>query len=203
MDDNDALGQNEGSSKVSRSGADLQEAKEIALQRCNEAIEWYSEAIDRNRRLYRWSTTLAVLLGGLTPVLVVFQALYQDYQSAFMILAALFPAVAAIITGLNGLYQWKDNYTRVAHVTQMLKSEKVKFLTRSSPRYKPELSDQEIVNNLVTRIESICLKEVSDWRTQFDEGMDLNAAMQLVLETRSSLATTTALPTDSIKQPKP
>jgi hypothetical protein len=199
MNENDARIQNEDTLKTGLLEANLQEAKELALKRCDEHIDWFSRAITRNRRLYRWSTSLAVLLGGLTPVLIVFQALYRDYQSTFMILAALFPAVAAIITALNGLYQWRENYARVAYVGQMLESEKVKFLTRSSGRYKPEISEQEILNNFVTRIESICLKETSDWRTQFDEGMDLSEALQVVLEARSYLAKNTALPTDNNK----
>ena len=39
----------------------------------------------------------------------------------------------------------------------------------------------------MTRIEGIGLKEVSDWRTQFDEGMEVGEALRLVLETRSTL----------------
>jgi len=54
----------------------------------------------------------------------------EPWRMGFTILIALFPALAAIITSLDGLFQWRDTYASFSHTSELLKSEKIKYLTR-------------------------------------------------------------------------
>jgi len=48
----------------------------------------------RSGLYYRTSQGLAIFLGGMTPVLVVLLAVFDDYQNLLLVLIALFPALA-------------------------------------------------------------------------------------------------------------
>jgi len=79
----------------------------------------------------------------------------------YTILIAVFPAIAAIITSFDGLFQWKDNYTRFSQTAEALKSEKAKYLTRTTRRYY-KVSKPKSLNNFVTTVEKIVMEETSD-----------------------------------------
>ena len=90
----------------------------------------------------------------------------------YTILIAVFPAIAAIITSFDGLFQWKDNYTRFSQTAEALKSEKAKYLTRTTRRYY-KVSKPKSLNNFVTTVEKIVMEETSDWRALVEKSMDL------------------------------
>jgi hypothetical protein len=133
---------------------------EQAVQRCQEMIAWYDKTKVTQRELYRWSQILAVVLSGLTPILILWNELPKPLQ-------ALPAALAAIVTALNGIFQWKDNYTRFAYTGEALKSELFKFQTRTTVDYARDVDDQQALENFVYRIEQLRENEVTDWRAQF------------------------------------
>ena len=78
---------------------DLLKRRENALKRCQEDINWYEKVKLQHRLCYQTLQIIAVVLGALTPVLI----LATDAKY----LQAIVAAVAAIATGLNGTFQWK------------------------------------------------------------------------------------------------
>lgn len=162
----------------------------IALDRCDDQIKWYNDEMDRRGNFYKWSQSTAILLGSLTPVLVVVQAVLNNRFVVLVVLISLFPTLAAIVTGLNSLFQWKDDSIRFGYTAELLKSEKVKYCTRTTRNYHAGLSEQEALDNFVRRIEAIAIQETATWRSQSIEALDLNDTLKLIEETKSSIKVT-------------
>ncbi len=165
------------------------EPETLALDRCDDLIRWYEKTKNGNRRVWRWSQIAAVTLSGVTPVLVIIQTLVEDVESwrfVLTILIALFPALVAIITGYDGLFQPKDNYIRVSYTSEALKSEKIKYLTRTTPRYNKSLDNHKALSNFVASIEKLAREEVSGWRELTDQGMDLDELIELAGQKQKS-----------------
>ena len=55
---------------------------------------------------------------------------------------------------------------------EALKSERVKYATRTTSRYNHDLSDDEALDNFVARIEDIAMTEVTEWRGEFARTTD-------------------------------
>jgi hypothetical protein len=142
--------------------------REIAIKRCQENIDWYEKAKTRHMFAYQFFQVSALVLSGLTPVLILWTGLPELFK-------ALPAALAAIATGLLGIFQWKDSYIRFGYTSEALKSERVKFETRTTKLYGAELDDHEVLNNFITRIENLVMSETSDWRSQLQKaGEDRN-----------------------------
>jgi len=148
----------------------------LAMQRCDSLIGWYDKNKRRHRLFHRFFQSTAIILGGMTPVLVLLQAMTIEgfSRNILTILIALFPSIAAIITGLDGLYQWKDNYIRMAQSAEALKSEKIKFLTRTTRRYSKDKNIEQALDNFVSSVERIVLQERTDWVAMIEQSMDLD-----------------------------
>ncbi|MGH3072096.1 MAG: DUF4231 domain-containing protein [Gaiellaceae bacterium] len=141
--------------------------REFALNRVEEQIEWYESHSARQWWAFTVFQTAAVVLGGLTPVLILWSELPKAVQ-------ALPAALAAIAAGLVGIFRWPHNKTRYSFAAEALKSERVKFATRTGPRYGRGRSEDEALDSFVARIEDIAMTEVAEWRgeltRQNDEG---------------------------------
>jgi hypothetical protein len=140
-------------------------SRERALARCQRLIKWYTKEKRRQRLAYQTFQVAAILLSGLTPILI----LWSDDPAGWTALPA---ALAAIAIGLLGIFQWKENYVRFAYVSEALQSEKNKFVTRTTTDYDKSLSEYEALSNFVTRVESLVMSEVSDWRGQMRKAVE-------------------------------
>ena len=127
-------------------------------------ITWYEKVKRQHRVAYQISQVAAVVLSGLTPVLILWSDLPKPIQ-------ALPAALAAIAAGLNGIFQWKEGYVRFAYTGEALKSELLKFKTQTTKDYRASLEEQRALENFVARVEFLLLNEVSDWRAQMQESI--------------------------------
>lgn len=143
---------------------------QMALARCDELIEWYTKEGRRQRIAFQSFQVAAIVLSGLTPILIL---LLPEKWDAW---AALPAALAAIAVGMLGIFQWKENYIRFAYTSEALKSEKVKFETQTTNEYDKNLDPQTILSNFVIRVEALVMGEVSDWRGLMQEAMEANKA---------------------------
>jgi hypothetical protein len=82
------------------------------------------------------------------------------------VLQALPAALAAMAAGLAGIFQWRESYPRFAYVCEALKSERLKYETRTTTDYGQDLDDYQALNHFIIRMETLVMDEVSDWRTQ-------------------------------------
>jgi hypothetical protein len=139
---------------------DLAARREVALARADDQIDWYERHSRRQWQAFSTFQTAAVVLGALTPVLILWSSVPKALQ-------ALPAALAAIATGLVGIFRWPQNKTRYSFTAEALKSERVKYATRTGSLYGSERSDDEALNNFVARIEDIAMTEVAEWRGEF------------------------------------
>ena len=137
--------------------ADIEKRKELALSRCDEQIRWYEKNKTRSRQVYQVLQGSIILLTGLTPILILWSDLPKVVQ-------ALPAALAGILAGFSHLSPLKENYIHFAYAVEKLKSEKVKYLTRTTREYRSELGDEEALNNFVMNVETLGMTEVSDWQ---------------------------------------
>ncbi len=138
---------------------DLTSRRKKAIDRCAQQIEWYEAHGSRESFFYRFFQTCAIVFGGLTPILI----LWSDVPKPLQALPA---ALAAIAAGLVGVFQWQQNWVRFASTAEALKSELIRFETRTSPAYRPEVTDDVAIDNFVQAVEALVLSETSGWHTQ-------------------------------------
>jgi hypothetical protein len=96
-------------------------------------------------------------LSALTPVLILWSEIPKPLQ-------ALPAGIASIAAALSAVFRWRENWVLRAHTSEALKRELVKFKARASEAYQVDIEDQKALNNFVTRIESLSMNELSEWR---------------------------------------
>lgn len=74
---------------------------ELALRRCDDLVAWYTKTARKFCIGHNVTQIAVILLRGLTPVLVVLQALSVGLKDFLAILIALLPATAAILTATS------------------------------------------------------------------------------------------------------
>jgi hypothetical protein len=141
---------------------------EKALDHCQEMIDWYNKQKFWQRVYYQVSQILTILLSGITPILILVDQLPELIQ-------AIPPAIVTILVGLGGIFQWKENWLQYAQTHEELRSEKLKFETRSR-EYGIRLNATTALDRFVTRVSDITLGEVSEWQERM---RDTSAAMDL------------------------
>jgi hypothetical protein len=137
------------------------EQVKAALERCDGMLAWYETHLGRARLWYRLFNTLTVVLAAATPVLILWQptGISPIWQAAPAALASLFAT-------LIGSYRWREDWIRYAVAAETLRSERSKYLTRTTQDYGLALSASEAFDNFVFRMESLAISEVSEWRNQ-------------------------------------
>jgi hypothetical protein len=136
---------------------DFQSRRSKALKYCEKHLDWYGKARDRNRTAFQISQGMALTLSGLTPVLILWSDLPKTIQ-------ALPAALAAILTGLNGIFHWRDNYIIFAYTWNNLANEKIKYVTRATEDYGLKVDKENALSNFVSNIDKHIVNEVQEWR---------------------------------------
>jgi hypothetical protein len=137
--------------------ADIETRRQTALADCQTMIDWFNRNKRRARNFFYISQVCTIVLSALTPVLI----LWSDIPKAAQALPA---AIASIAAALNAVFRWREHWVIRAHASEALKLEMLKFKTRTSEEYMAGLDDQKALSNFVTRIESLSMNEVSEWR---------------------------------------
>lgn len=152
---------------VSAPADQLANVRKIAMDRCDSMIDWYEIHKKKCHNQMSASRLMAISLSGLVPVLVIIQISLRSETLFWLIvsiLIALFPASAAIVSAMDEVFQFKDNWIRYSEASEELKSERVKFLTRMTNDYDLKLTDYQALSNFVTNVELIATKERQNWR---------------------------------------
>jgi hypothetical protein len=139
----------------------LKDPKRLALQRCQDAIVWYERKRNTTRSLHIWLKLTTIILGGATPVLLLWSS--NPKNDLLKNLAGATAAAAAIATGIGGAFRPRENYIRFAHVAELLKSELFKYEAGISREYSPLTAPEATVENFALKVDNILLSEVLDW----------------------------------------
>jgi hypothetical protein len=126
----------------------------MALKRCAEQIGWYERHAVRARVLYRTFQSAVVILAGLTPALALWKFERYDVLPA---------ALASVLAAVIGPWSWQENWVRFAATAEALRSELVKFQTRTGEACGASLDEETVLNNLVVRIECLASGELAAW----------------------------------------
>ena len=151
---------------------DFQCRQEKAIMRCDDQIKWYEREKCKKRILFWIFQNAVIVLSALTPVLILWGNAADDGSRQWLgvgppsaLVQAIPPALAAMLASVISSYQWREQWTRFGFTAEMLKSERVKFETRTTADYR---GDQEAaLDTFVARIENLISAEVGDWRTLF------------------------------------
>ncbi len=140
-------------------GRSFDEREAEAIRRCDAQIEWYSTHSVQAQRWFAVVQSAAVGLAAATPVLILWSGVPKAVQ-------ALPAALASVAAGLAGTFRWLQNKSRWAYAAEALKSERVRYDTRTPPDYGPERGEDAALAAFVRRIEEISMTEVSEWRSE-------------------------------------
>jgi Protein of unknown function (DUF4231) len=133
-----------------------EDRRKKAVERYSDSVRWY-ERTKRNARVSYYTCQVAVIvLSGITPLVI----LATDKK----LIQAVLPALAAICAGISGIYQWRESWRRRAATLENLKSEYVKFDTRSGDDYSLAVPEDEAISRFVLKMEAILESEVSEWQ---------------------------------------
>ncbi|RKR05592.1 uncharacterized protein DUF4231 [Flavobacterium sp. 90] len=128
------------------------EIENYIIQRVDDQIRYYSIASSRNRLLYLTIMTFQIFLGAYLPILTrVSLSLNIDLQ------ISLIGAFIIILTGLQGIGNFKEKWVLYRKTAEKIKQEKFKFLTI------PDKYKEEEFFNFVRKIEEIFASENNEW----------------------------------------
>ena len=108
---------------------------------------------------------LEIVLTGMMPFLVLF--IHVDDK----LVQAAPATVLTIAIALIGSYKLRENWVRYTVAVEALRSEKAKYLTRTTRSYL-RVPCEDALNNFVERIETLALSEVEEWRKQMIQHAD-------------------------------
>ena len=137
--------------------------KQVVLDDCKTMIAWYDKNKRTARIFFYVSQVCTIVLSALSPILILWNEVPKPIQ-------ALPAAIASIAAALSAVFRWRENWVLRAHTSEALKRELVKFKARASEAYRADLDDQKVLDNFVTNIESLSMKELSEWRVLQLEG---------------------------------
>jgi hypothetical protein len=138
--------------------------QDVALKRCDTMIEWFDRHKRRSRILYQVFQTGVIVLGALTPVLIL-----SDVSKWLQAGTAALVAVAA---GMLSTFQWHESWLRQAESSEALKSEKSRFLTQTGDDYRTSVPREVALERFVENTERLSQQEVRQWRAQQRSGRE-------------------------------
>jgi hypothetical protein len=128
-------------------------AREIALKRCADLIEWYERQKSRTRFLDNVLQTSVILAAGLTA----FAASIETWPKWAIVLPAV---ITTIATGLSANFRFRSKYVSFASAGERLKWVLLRYQIRSESAPADPGSLEEFVNSM----EAIVSAELAEWR---------------------------------------
>ena len=103
-------------------------------------ITYYEDTRKNSRRLYQALQILVILLGGLTPILILWTELPKPLQ-------ALPAAMASILGGISGIFHLQEDWVTSKKTAEDLKGELLAFQTRTTLPYNTGNDDSKALES--------------------------------------------------------
>ncbi|MDJ0784137.1 MAG: DUF4231 domain-containing protein [Desulfosarcinaceae bacterium] len=123
--------------------------------RLDHQIKWYDDKSVWNQKWAKWLQAAQIVFAAIIPVLVTY---VSDTTHWPRIAVALLGAAIAVITGLLGLYRFKENWIEYRTTCESLRHEKYRYLTKTEP-----YGAEDALPTLVGRVEALISKENTNW----------------------------------------
>lgn len=130
-------------------------------------MAWFAKNKRIARNAYYTSQLAIITLSALTPILILKTDLPGWIQ-------ALPSALAAIAVATSNAFNWKENWIRRSSTLELLIAEKLKYETRTSSAYTPNVGDEQALNDFVEKVTALNLTEVSNWQKALSKGGEKN-----------------------------
>lgn len=122
-----------------------------ALNQLEDQLKWYSGKSAWNKQQFQRLKVAEIIAAALIP----FFAGYTD----LVFLTGFLGVIIVVLEGLQGLYQFHDNWTSYRSTSEALKHEKYLWLAKSGP-YK-DATDPDAL--LAERVEATISREYAKW----------------------------------------
>jgi hypothetical protein len=129
---------------------------EKASSHCRFLIDYYEKRRKLARINYTFFQASAIILSGLTPVLILVTEIPKLYQ-------ALPAALASIASGFVVAFHFQENWVTCKNTAEALKAELLSFETRTGEWYRVGIPKNRALENFLSRIEGIHKGEISAW----------------------------------------
>jgi hypothetical protein len=129
------------------------DARQLALERCDELIRWYDRNKRQQRLLDNTLQTSVILAAGLTA----FAAAIESWPKWAIVLPAV---VTTVATGLSTNFRFRTKYVNFASAGERLRWVKLRYQVRSETSPSDKKSLEEFVNGM----EGIVSAELAEWR---------------------------------------
>jgi hypothetical protein len=93
---------------------DLEKSRQKILKKCDDQITWYEKTKSSTITLHLFLAISTIVLGGLTPVLILWSDLPKPIQ-------ALPSALAAMTVALDKTFRPRENYARMSYFAETIK----------------------------------------------------------------------------------
>lgn len=129
---------------------DASRSREYVLDRYNAAINYYWKASRMNRRFYKWTRYLVVVIGALVTLLAslsVSSAMTGYWQLTVNIATPISAAVLTIIGGLSQSFQWGAAWQQMVLTAEKLERERDRIMvTRSDSEADLRILHQHVLD---------------------------------------------------------
>ena len=123
-----------------------------AMSVADESYEWYKSHAIRSRRSYRAAEIAVLIMSGAIPLAVAI-------RPGNTALTAVLGASVAVISGLDSVFHWRDNYLRYSQAREAVEAERRRYRVAEGKYKRLETRDKMLVLE-VTKIEQ---DEIGRW----------------------------------------
>lgn len=129
--------------------------EEYLSQRLLPQIKWYSSKAALNKSWHIYTRIAVIILSALIPLLA-----GMEFVAAFKnILLGTLGALVVIVEGISEFLKFREKWSQYRSTAELLKQEKMLFLTSSSSYSESETP----FRLLVARVEALINKENAEW----------------------------------------
>ncbi len=133
-------------------------AEEYLQERIDDRIEWYDQMSQINLTWYRRLRVVEVMGAAFIPLLAGYVFLF----GAAAVVLGVLGIIVAVTAGVLGLYQFPQKYLQCRSISESLRREKYRYLTRSSPYDSG--NEMRQLRLLVQRAEDIIIDDQDGWK---------------------------------------
>lgn len=123
-----------------------------AMTIADASYEWYKGHAIRSRRRYRGAELTVLVASAAIPVSV---AIWPNLTT----ITAVLGGTVAIISGLESIFHWRDNYLRYSQAREAVEAERRRYNTSSGSYSDVDTRDEALVLE-ITKIEQ---EEMGSW----------------------------------------
>ncbi len=137
-----------------------------SLKRLEDQAKWYSDKSGENQRRYKWLKVVQIVAAALIPFTATMPILLsEDFGLLFSLITGGLGVLIVVLEGLQGLFQFQDNWTSYRSTAEALKHEKYLYLAKAGP-YANSDNPESL---LAERVEAQVSREHAKWVSTQEE----------------------------------